>query len=156
MILFCLFSLGVFAQSDSLTIKLKNLNTNKIEKKQVRNAELIEELNNTIRRKISLASLGGILFSVGLFGTIYYYNKPITVNNSRGSYGSSAPNSQYYLEVENKRKEIIVLSVFTGVNALFTIMNTLTIPSVLEKRNAAMKSVSLNFNSNGLSLAFKF
>lgn len=167
LIIFILLSLGVFAQSDSLSIKLKHLKDLKdsslisqTEYEQLKAKELGLDKNEEVIRlqkklngKIVGASIGTIFCASGIIGAITTKNKPIKIEyDNTGKIDTEA----YDYQVRTKKKNVTMLWAFSGLMGAFTVVNLVTLQTTYDKLQKAKQSVSFNINGSGFSVAYHF
>jgi hypothetical protein len=173
-IIFSFLCVSAFAQSDSLTIKLKQLKELKdsslisqteyeqlkakelgIDKKEVEkvNNEEVVKLQKKLNGKIVGSSIGAVFCATGIIGAITTKYKPIELEyDNTGKVDTRA----YDYQVRTRKKNVTMLWAFSGLMGAFTVVNLATLQSTSDKLHKAKQSVSLNINGNGFSVAYHF
>ena len=172
--LICFISIGAIAQSDSLTIKLKQLKVlrdsslitqNEYDQLRLKELNLVSKtekpiqnneslrLRKKIQGKITGACIGSIFCGAGVYGVIYNKNKPIIIKYDTNG---KIDQKDYDNQVRINKNNVSACSIFTGIIGVFSIANLVTLQSTINKYHKAKQSVSLNFNPAGFSIAYNF
>jgi len=164
-----------FAQTDSLTIKLKKIKTLKdsslisqdeFEQLKLKALGLEPKIKKTpisqddvakLKRKLKGQTIGASVTGLACMGVGYgAYLKSQTVINIEKDSKGGLDYEKYTNDVRIKRNDVIALGIVSGIFGAFSIGNMITSQITSAKLRKAKRGLSLNFNSNGASVAYSF